>query len=323
MENFEKLLYQANNRCSGIYDKDSFKDLLIVFGRLYPFTTENIAGYIDFFDLEGKSLLTTGSSADQALNAVLKGCKDITILDVNPYTKFYYYLKTAGILNFNLDEFKRFFRYKEFPTTFDDNRDVFSLDLFDMLKSDLRLLDYESYLFWDELFNNHDLERVRNEMFSNDEGDNREVDASNLYMHDNDSYLELRDIIKKIKPEFINNDFFNYIFNRKFDNIWFSNIAMYYPTSKMRELVDLYDGYLNNNGKLLISYLYKTKIDTEYDISWSEIYDFEKTFYLFKKYNPELINFTGIVGLRKKDDDIKDAVLVYKKSNASPIMYEK
>ena len=102
--------------------------------NIYPFTTENIAGYIDNFDLKDKSLLTVGSSGDQVLNAILKCCRDITVIDINPYTKFYYYLKVAGILNFNLNEFKSFFRYKEYPNVFVDNEKVFSLDLYQKLK---------------------------------------------------------------------------------------------------------------------------------------------------------------------------------------------
>ena len=58
------------------------------FSWIYPFTTENINGYIDMFDLKDKSLFTVGSSGDQAINAILKGCKDITVLDINPFTKY-------------------------------------------------------------------------------------------------------------------------------------------------------------------------------------------------------------------------------------------
>lgn len=42
------------------------------FYTLYPFTTENINGYIDLFNLKDKSLLILGSSSDQAINAGLE-----------------------------------------------------------------------------------------------------------------------------------------------------------------------------------------------------------------------------------------------------------
>ena len=69
---------RARNKCSGWAISYPFH----TFDKMYPFTTENISGYIDNFDLEGKSLLTVGSSCDQIYNASLKGCKDITILDI-------------------------------------------------------------------------------------------------------------------------------------------------------------------------------------------------------------------------------------------------
>lgn len=67
------------------------------FNKIYPGTTENIKGYIDFFDLKNKSLLTVGSSSDQVLNACFNGCYDITLIDINPFTKEFFHLKKAAI----------------------------------------------------------------------------------------------------------------------------------------------------------------------------------------------------------------------------------
>lgn len=320
MENFEKLLCSASKKCEGYYDEYCAKNLMNIFMNIYPFTTENIAGYIDNFDLKDKSLLTVGSSGDQVLNAIFKCCRDITVIDINPYTKFYYYLKVAGILNFNLNEFKSFFRYKEYPNVFVDNEKVFSLDLYQKLKDDLRILDYESYIFWDELFSNHKLYKVRWELFSNDEGCNNEIDNSNIYMSSEENFNQLKKKVRGVRPDFINKDIFYYIFDRRFDNIWLSNVGSYHSTLEMSELIDYFlDDKLNENGNMLISYFYRTLIDSEFDTSWPDIYDLEKTFRFFNKYNPSFINFTGIEGLRKKDSKIKDAVLIYKKSDSSPI----
>ena len=60
---FEETLYKASSTCDG-----SFR-YISEFSKIYPFTTENIAGYIDYFDFDDKSLLTVGSSGDQILNA--------------------------------------------------------------------------------------------------------------------------------------------------------------------------------------------------------------------------------------------------------------
>ena len=107
MENFENILNSAIDRCDGkiIYDKAFNKG----FERIYPFATENISGYIDTFNLKNKKLFTVGSSGDQVLNAIYRDCNDVTVLDINPYTKFYYYLKAAAIIVLSKNEFYDFF----------------------------------------------------------------------------------------------------------------------------------------------------------------------------------------------------------------------
>lgn len=120
------------------------------YNLIYPFTTENIAGYIDCFDLEDKTLLTVGSSGDQVINAALKGAREITLLDINPCAKYYYYLKEAGILEFSLAEFNKFFRYircYDYPKYLNNNKKVFNKLYYRKIKDTLQALDNDSYLF--------------------------------------------------------------------------------------------------------------------------------------------------------------------------------
>jgi len=78
---------------------------LNIYNRIYSFTNENVAGYIDYFDLKNKSLLTVGSSGDQVINAFYKGCRDITLIDVNPFAKYYINLKIAAVISLTYQEF--------------------------------------------------------------------------------------------------------------------------------------------------------------------------------------------------------------------------
>lgn len=87
----EQAIYNAKLQCDGIYSRTL--DECGIFGRIYPFTTENIAGYINLFNLDNKSLLTVGSSGDQVINASLFNCQDQTVIDINPFTRYYFYLK--------------------------------------------------------------------------------------------------------------------------------------------------------------------------------------------------------------------------------------
>lgn len=62
------------------------------FQKIYPFTTENNS-YIEQLDVKDKSVLTVGSSCDQALNSLLLGAKEITVFDINERVKEFYEIK--------------------------------------------------------------------------------------------------------------------------------------------------------------------------------------------------------------------------------------
>ena len=307
----EEALYTAKERCEGniILDEASMNG----FEEIYPFTTENIAGYIDYFDLQDKSLLTVGSSGDQIINAAFKRAKDITLLDINPYAKYYYYLKAAGILELNLTDFNEFFRYNDYPKVFKYNKKVFDKASYKKLKSTLKSLDNDSYLFWDELFDMHQPDHIKFSLFSNDEYGTSVLGKSNLYLQSENTYDEAKTKLKELRPEFINEDIFKSNLTKNYDNIWLSNIACYLYQDKIKGMTDKFADKLAVDGKLLISYLYSIDMNTEYDDDWSPIYDLKNDLELLKEYSPIFHFFKGVNGIKHNDDDIKDSVLIYQK----------
>lgn len=74
------------------------------FDRIYSFTTENIAGYIENMDVEDKRVLTVGSSSDQVFNSLLLGAKDVTLFDINASAPLFYELKKNYILKYDREE---------------------------------------------------------------------------------------------------------------------------------------------------------------------------------------------------------------------------
>ena len=100
---------------------------------------------------------------------------------------------------------------------------------------------------------------------------------------------------------------------RNYDNVWLSNIGTYLSRDFIENMTDKSAKSLNQNGSLLISYLYHTTANTKYKNSWCLIYDLEKTFNILKEYNPKLISFVGVDGLKFQDSNIKDSILVYRK----------
>lgn len=309
---FNKVMEWATKRCEGMIGIENPKNNSR-FYQLYPFTTENISGYIDLFNLKDKSLLTTGSSCDQIINAILKGCKDIDLIDMNPYAKYYFYLKMTCILELEKEELLEFLRYEKYPDTFKTNKKVFNRETYNKIKDTLRLLDYESYLFWDELFQNFKPTDIRDGLFSNDEGRNSEIIGCNPYLQSQTLYEETRKRIKKVKPNFITNDILKTKLKKKYDNVWLSNIGAYLSYGQIKEMTNKYCKVLDKEGILLISYLYQTTKDTKYLDTWSPIYNLEKTLDFLKEYTPELKEFTGVRGLVFEDYDIKDSVLIYRK----------
>ena len=53
--------------------------------RLYGTSNENINGYLDFFQLDNRSLCTIGSSFDHSINASFKNPISIIIADINDF----------------------------------------------------------------------------------------------------------------------------------------------------------------------------------------------------------------------------------------------
>lgn len=303
---FKDILNKAIKSCNGDYIEDDFN-------LIYPFTTENINGYINLFNLKDKSLLTTGSSGDQIINSLLKQPKKITCVDTNPYTKYYYYLKVAGILTLSLDEFLLFFRYNDYPKVFKKNQFVFSEVIYQKIRNTLKKLDYESYLFWEVLFSKFDREVIRNNLFSLDEDRTYAIKTYNSYLCDDISFNRTKEKIKNFKPVFLNGDIFKTKLNDKYDNIFLSNIGTYYEVKEYKVLIDRLNSYLNYNGKLLICYLYDTILSTKYSNDWASIYDIKKTLSIFKEYYPKLLLFNGVKSIKYNTDNYKDSVLVYKK----------
>lgn len=305
-ESFDQRLQCAIDICEGMFvDRE--------FVQIYPFTTENISGYIKEFDLNNKSLLTLGSSSDQVINASMFDCKDISILDICPFTKFYFYLKKAAILSLSYEEFLFFFCYRSFYPHLKDNNDVFNKETFLKFKETLRLLDYESYLFWDELFSLYEPLKIRKEIFEYDEDKPSVLKVVNLYLKDELSFDKCRKSIKNINPKFIIGDIKNIKLDRNYDNIWLSNLGQYSEIEDLKNIVDSLFKNLNEEGKMLVCYLYQTTKDTEYREEWAKIYNLKEVYKVFNNYVLKLNSFIGLRGIMCDWEKSQDSVLIYKK----------
>ena len=249
----------ALQECGGIwcYDIDN------KFKYIYPFTTENIAGYINQFDLKDKSLLTVGSSGDQVLNAILYDCKDISVIDLCPFAKEFFYLKKAAIEVFNREEYLNYFCYMIYNKKH-NNHNAFCKYEYNKIREVLNTYDEEVAYFWNTLYNHYKGLRLRKRLFSLDEISINHLSILNDYLISDITYQELRNKKDKANVTYEIGNLFDVDISRRFDFIDLSNIFDYSSLEKFRLLIDKMIKCLNDDGIFLIAYLYLFSID-KYD----------------------------------------------------------
>jgi len=307
MGNFETNLYKAQSICEGKLIH------LTEYSKIYTFTTENISEYIKYFDLNNKSLLTVGSSGDQILNAFFSGARDITLYDINPYAKYYVYLKIAAILSLDYIEFQNFFFKHGLEEYY--NKKMFSKDLFNKIKPNLRLLDYESFLFFDELFSLYDRYDIRDYLFDDDENRNIVIKSFNSYLKSEESYNNLKSILKQINFKYINGDIFKDNIKGQFDNIFLSNLCTITSLEKLKELLQKLDmNNLRESGSILIGYLWDTDFySNDFSDDWKEVYKLDLTKAKLKEFITEYHNINGSRDYLWEENKKRDMVLIYRK----------
>ena len=108
------------------------------FNSIYPFTSENIAGYMKDLDLTGKKVITVTGSTDHILNAILQGATEITTFDINPLTKPYMDLKISALKNLS---YKNFIKLLLFESNINLDYSIISS------LNDLKIDEHFDYMF--------------------------------------------------------------------------------------------------------------------------------------------------------------------------------
>ena len=81
--------------------------------EVFLFSNENVAGYLDNFDLSGKTVLTVGASGDHAFECYARGAKHVDTFDINYRQKPIIELKNHMIKNIPYEDFLEFFFTKD------------------------------------------------------------------------------------------------------------------------------------------------------------------------------------------------------------------
>ena len=267
------------------------------FKKIYPFTTENIAGYMRLLNLDDKKIITVTGSGDQALNAILQGCLDIVTFDVNPLAKYYLELKIASIQSLTYDQFLHFLLY--------ENRESLDYSVFQALD-----LSFITRLFWLKKYKEVDYSgrKLRNsDLFNFNYFNSEEKKKCNLYL-EKDKYVELQQKLKMANITFINQSLQNLQLNTNYDYMFLSNIADYLNTIYDKDVLYSFKNLLNyfqkNVSIIYIAYLY----DLQHPNKVREIENLPKVFDIFTEI--ELLSFDSALYDRQ---EAKDGVLILKK----------
>ena len=281
------------------------------FQTIYPFTTENCASYIKNLQVNNCSVLTVGSSADQAFRAKIEGANDITIYDICPFTKYYFYLKKAALLELSKEEYaqllytqplKRSLFQKVVPTLYQENKD--------------------SYHFFQTLLQNYTEDKVANTLFTKDKLSLTTIRYINAYLNSENDYLLVREKIKSLHPTFITGDILQanrYLQQQQYDRIILSNISQYleyfYPTNSnyhqlFFEAFQNLETHLSEEGSMQLAYLYSfSKKDLFEDDPFLAIQNIRKLYFTFLPYS---LTIEWIPSVHPHEKN-KDAVITYTK----------
>lgn len=265
------------------------------FNSIYLFTTENIAGYMNELDLRNKKIITVTGSSDHIINAILKGCTDITTFDINLLCKYFMDLKLSVIKELEYDDFMNFFLY--------DSDITLNIDIIKKLE-----MDDESKSFWLDKLSKNDNDGLKlkySGLFNLKYFDISNKIECNLYLNEKD-YNTIKNNLMNVNIRFINSNLKDLNLDEEYDYMFLSNISDY--------ITDMYEiDCLNNYKDLIFKFLEKTKIiyfayiyDINSQIKRSIIDDIDKIKELFGVFR--VINVKS--ALINQSNNTKDAVYI-------------
>ena len=240
--------------------------------KIYSFTTENIAGYFEYLNLENKTILTVAGSGDHIINVFFKGAKKVYGFDINYLALIYTELKLVAMQNLDYKEFLNFFMINE-ENNIRKNKNALNYKIYitkirnKLSKNAVEVIDilYES-------FKSNGFELRNSDIFNNKYDNNKIKKASNLYLKNEKNYEKAKKQIKNIVLMNINYkdiDVEKLPELKSCDTILMSNISdyiknIYNVQTNYLELYirDIIQNLKNNTNQIVCAYLYNIENTT-------------------------------------------------------------
>lgn len=263
------------------------------FNSIYPFTSENIAGYMKDLDLTSKKVITVTGSTDHILNAILQGATEITTFDINPLTKAYMDLKISALKKLSYEDFIKLLLFESNMNL--DYSIISSLDMSD-----------KSKMFWLEQlskYNNSGIELRNSSLFNIKYFNSNSKLWQNLYLEKN-KYNLLKQQLKDTNITFINTSIKDLKVDEHFDYMFLSNISDYlslmYDSDTLKQYRDLLIEFQKKIDIIYFAYLY----DIGNSKPRTEIDDLNKVKEIFSNF--QQVNFTSALegSLQEKQDGV-------------------
>ena len=232
---------------------DIYSDIFnYTLGKVFAISNEQLAQVFVKLNLNNKRVLTVGSSGDQALNAILCGCKDITIADANIFAQYYIEYKLAVIKTFDYKTFNKIFIVPEF----------FDWRVYAKISHNL---SPKVRQFWDTLMLETDSDTYSNNFSAKSIKDKMLIidhrDRHSKFYKDEETYNKLQRLLKSgdISIKYITAELENFpkILKQKYHYINLSNIYDYYAPNryKFNQIIqELYNKNLYSNGDMIVHY---------------------------------------------------------------------
>ena len=224
---------------------------------IYTYTNEDIKGYLTYFNLQDKDILTVTGSGDHVLNMLLSVDK-IDTFDINIFAYYFYVLKKYAIVALELDE------YLEFLSNKKPNFDMKTFSKIKRVWQDEKdALEFFEYIF--HLGQAPYLKKTS--LFVNNKVEDENINISRNDYLEEKRYYELKKSIMDKTVIFHNSNIKSLELDEKFDYIFISNITDYLHNMFTGDLLRSYKKFLyakiipmlKQNGQL-VSYLYDGKM---------------------------------------------------------------
>jgi hypothetical protein len=153
---------------------------------IYPFTTENLAGYFPLLNLQGKTVLTVSGSGDHVLNAIYHRAKQIDAFDVNFLSSSYTELKLRAVHSLDYDDFLAFFALVA------DNQKVLSKRLYNQFSHSLSFSAKHVFDLFYQYFDGRGWALRNSHLFYNQPPVDHQATIYNAYLQNPYNYRQTR-----------------------------------------------------------------------------------------------------------------------------------